>query len=276
MVRAGANGWRRMLARYRYVSVVLAAGVALLGSACFGGDDSEVTVTVDGVPLTPVVATAAPTASPPAGLVEFTPTPPPSLLDPDDLHGFTFPFEGGCLPSNPRVMPNAPREYRNGFHEGVDFYNLDVCVTIDRGVPVVAMFDGVVVRVDHDYVEITAQQVVELAAKTAEQGFSDEQTLDTYRGRQVWIDHGSGIVSLYAHLDTVDAALFVGGTISAGDTIGTIGESGTPEVVTAPGTQYHLHAEVRVAGIFLGDGLDAEQARAAWERLFEQDEPPEE
>lgn len=265
-----------MLARYRYVSVVLAAGAALLGSACFGGGDREVTVTVDGVPLTPTVATAAPTALPTAEAVEFAPTPPPSRLDPDDLHGFTFPFEGGCLPSNPRVMPNAPREYRNGFHEGVDFYNLDVCVTIGRGVTVVAMFDGVVVRVDHDYIEITAQQVVDLAAKTAEQGFSDEQTLDTYRGRQVWIDHGSGVVSRYAHLDTVDAALFVGGAVSAGDAIGTIGESGTPETVTDPGTEYHLHAEVRVGETFLGDGLNPDQARAAWERLFEQDEPPEE
>jgi murein DD-endopeptidase MepM/ murein hydrolase activator NlpD len=261
-----------MLARRRRSLAVLGSVAMLLASACFGSGDDEVEVIVDGVPLTPVAATPLPTAAPTLAPLPFTPTPPPAELDPSDVHGFTFPFEGGCLPSNPRVMPNAPREYRNGFHEGVDFYNGDVCVPVDRGIPLVVMFDGVVVRADHDYVDITPQQVVDLAAKTARQGFSDAETLDTYRGRQVWIDHGGGVVTRYAHMDTIDASLFVGKEVRAGDPVGTVGESGTPESVTAPGTEYHLHLEVRVGDSFLGAGLSPDVVRALYERVFAIDE----
>ena len=35
-------------------------------------------------------------------------------------------------------MPGAPRAYRNGIHEGVDFYNADNCVPVDIGTEVLA------------------------------------------------------------------------------------------------------------------------------------------
>ena len=92
----------------------------------------------------------------------------------------------------------------------------------------------------------------------------------------MWVDHGNGVVTRYAHLGWIAEGIDVGVSVATGDLLAGVGESGTPESVTNPGIEMHLHAEVRVAGIFLGAGLDAEQARAAWERLFEQDEPPEE
>ena len=254
----------------RAPALALAAlALAALAGAC-GGDDAptDVRVIVDGtvLPSPPPPATA--TAATPEA-VPFTPTPAPLVLDRDDLHGFGWPLEAACLPGFDGQMPNAPRPYRNGVHEGVDWYDGGGCAAVAEGTPVLAMFDGVVVRADLDYVDITAEQVVELAQRTATQGFSDSVTLDIYRGRQVWIDHGGGIVTRYTHLGAIAEQLFVGAEVRTGEVIAFVGESGTPESVTNPGAEMHLHGEVRIDGAFLGDGLPAEEVRRLYERLFQ-------
>ena len=118
------------------------------------------------------------------------------------------------------------------------------CAAVAEGTSVLAMFDGVVVRADLDYVDITAEQVVELAERTATQGYTDAVTLDIYRGRQVWIDHGGGIVTRYTHLGAVAAEAFVGAELRTGQVIAFVGESGTPESVTNPGAEMHLHVQL--------------------------------
>lgn len=263
------------ITRRRLLHRAAAALPALLLAACggsTGGGGLRVIANGTEVPpsATPSGTTAGGTPTPPPTPepLPFTPTPPPSTLDPDDLHGFLYPVEGGCLPGYDGLMPNAPRAYRNGVHEGVDWYPGSACAAVRRGTPVYAMHDGVVVRVDHDYVDITLVQVEELQARTAAQGFTDAKALDIFRGRQVWIDHGQGIVTRYAHLEEVPAEFYVGRTVRRGDVAGWIGESGTPESVTAPGTELHLHAEVRVGESFLGAGLPADEVRALYERLF--------
>ena len=238
--------------------------LALLLNSCLGGGDSDITVLTDGSPVAATATAVVPTAT----AMPFTPTPPPSTIDPNALVGLTMPVEGACLPTSDRLMPNAPREYRNGVHEGVDFYFGDSCAVIDRGTPVIAAAAGVVKRADLDYVDLTPEQVVELDALTAAQGFSDPETLDTYRGRQVWIDHGNGLVTRYCHLDSIDEGIAVGIQVTAGQLVGGIGESGTPESVTAPNTELHLHFEVRIGESFLGDGLDPATVRALYEQAF--------
>jgi hypothetical protein len=47
-----------------------------------------------------------------------------------------------------------------------------------------------------------------------------------------------------------------------------MGQSGEPESVTAPGTQVHLHFEVRVADTYLGAGLPADVVRTLYEEAF--------
>jgi murein DD-endopeptidase MepM/ murein hydrolase activator NlpD len=210
---------------------------------------------------TPAPATAAPSAA-------TTPDPTAPVLDPRIPRPFTWPVQGGCLPNSDALLPNAPRTYRNGVHEGLDFYAGSSCAYIAFGVPVLAMYAGTVVRADLDYRDITAQQVRELAALTAAQGFSDPQTLDTYRGRQVWVDHGGGVVTRYCHLSSIEPGIREGTRVQAGQPLGGVGESGTPEFITAPGTEMHLHAEVRIGDTFLGAGVEPGLVRSLYLQLF--------
>ena len=262
----------------------VAAAVALLVLAmalasCGRSESHAVEVTVNGSPLATAmstqVATLVGTSTATATATE-TPTPPPSDVDGDNPGGFAFPIAGGCLPGSDLLMPNAPREYRNGVHEGLDFYNLSSCAIVQSGTPILAAYDGVVVRADLDYVDITPEQVTALAEKTAEQGYTDPETLDIYRGRQVWIDHGDGIVTRYAHMLSIAEGIAEGVSVARGQEIGAVGESGTPESITAPGSEMHLHFEVRVGESFLGADLSPTEVRALYQQLFApvEDEAP--
>jgi len=184
------------------------------------------------------------------------------------IHGFHFPIDGACLPQEDDLMPNAPREYRYGTHEGVDFYDGRCCVAVTRGMPVLAAKTGVVIRADHDYQDITAEEMDALLALSQQQGSTDAATLDRLRGRQVWVDHGNGVVTRYAHLLAVEAGLGKGVVVRAGQVLGYVGNSGTPEGVTDASVENHLHFEIRVGGSYLGQGLSAAETRRLWERAF--------
>jgi murein DD-endopeptidase MepM/ murein hydrolase activator NlpD len=255
----------------RWLTAVLAVAVLLV--ACNRSENEDVDVSVDGTPIPApgAAATATPTAPPrTAGTLVRAPTetPEPDTLDPDDLRGFTHPVAGACLPFTEALMPNAPRLYRNGVHEGVDIYPGYACAHVKLDTPILAVYDGTVMRADLDYVDLTRQQVEELAARTAAQGYSDPETLDTYRGRQVWINHGSGVVSRYAHLASIAPGIEVGVRVEQGQHVGGMGESGTPESVLAPGTDIHLHYEIRIGDSFLGADLPPDVVRGLYERLF--------
>jgi murein DD-endopeptidase MepM/ murein hydrolase activator NlpD len=200
--------------------------------------------------------------------------PPPDLPSPKVIPrdptggGFVFPIEGSCLPNAEQLMPNSPREYRAGIHEGVDFYAGYNCATVLDGTPVLAAKAGTVVRADHVFTEMTKEELDALLDRSQAQGFTDAEGLDRFRGRQVWVDHGNGVVTRYCHLSAIPAAITVGTPVEAGDLVGYVGDSGTPEAVTAPGTEIHLHFEIRVGESFLGQGLPADQTRTLWEQAF--------
>jgi len=182
--------------------------------------------------------------------------------------GFKFPIEGACLPNVDKLMPNAPREYRAGIHEGVDFYAGYNCANVAEGTPVTAAKAGTVVRADHGFTEFTADELQELLNRSLAQGYTDAEALDRFRGRQVWVDHGNGVVTRYCHLSAIPTAIREGAQVAAGDLVGYVGNSGTPEAVTAPGTEMHLHFELRVGDTFLGAGLPADQVRQLYEQAF--------
>jgi murein DD-endopeptidase MepM/ murein hydrolase activator NlpD len=56
-----------------------------------------------------------------------------------------------------------------------------------------------------------------------------------FNGRTVWLDHGSGVLSMYCHLDRIDVK--PGEELAAGQPLGTVGATGR---VTGP----HLHWSV--------------------------------
>jgi len=192
-----------------------------------------------------------------------TPTPPPPII-----RGFQYPIQGACLPAEDDLMPNAPREYRFGVHEGVDFYPGRACATIERGMPVLAARTGIVIRADVDYKEIAQEEMDGLLNRSAQEGSTPPEVLDRLRGRQVWIDHGNGVVTRYCHLLSVEPGIAVDVAVAVGQAVGHVGNSGTPEGVSDPNMENHLHFEIRVGDGYLGQGLSPAETRLLWEGAF--------
>jgi len=267
--------------------VALAAAAAVvLGVICTSSledeADKEISIvvpkaspTTEASPLPTTEASPLPTTeASPLPSIEASPLPSPTAEPTTPpvleavIHGFQFPIAGACLPDSDDLMPNAPREYRLGTHEGIDFYNGHNCVPIERGAPVLAAKTGVVIRVDHGYQDITPEEMDAILARTFEQGYTDPEGLDRLRGRQVWLDHGNGIVTRYAHLLDVEQGIEVGMVVEAGQVVGHVGNSGTPEGVSDPNLENHLHFEIRVGDGYLGEGLSTAQTRHLCERAF--------
>ena len=206
------------------------------------------------VPLSPPRAVVAPTATP-------WHTAPPLVGDGPPPVGvgrgsrartqvgpLRIPIGGQGIPDETALLPEAARDYRAGIHEGIDF-------AVDAGTPVLAAADGRVVRADREFTDWTAEERAAAFAQAIELGRTPERTLDRIRGRQVWIEHGAGVVTRYVHLQSVSVS--AGEHVRAGTVIGSVGSSGYPE--GGP----HLHFEIRIGDSYLGDELTpAELARA--------------
>lgn len=177
------------------------------------------------------------------------------FVRPRQVTGLALPLDGAELPTDAELRPGAPRAYRAGWHEGIDF-------PAPAGTPVRAVAAGTIVRVDRDFTDWDDATRAAALAEANALGYTPERTLDTIRGRQVWIDRGRGIVTRYAHLSAV-ADLVVGQAVEAGQVVGAVGSSGLPE--GGP----HLHLEVRVGASYLGEGLDGERLVSAIARAFD-------
>lgn len=243
--------------------------VGAVAAAAFNDDHGKpLGVTVDWLaspPTSQPTATDGASARPTARNADSTPAP-TSASGP--VTGFAYPVVGGCLPQDDDLMPGAPRAYRNGIHEGVDFYDSDNCTLIGIDTEVVAAKAGTVIRADLQYEDITPEEVARLENQANTTGDTPEID-DVFRGRQVWLDHGDGIITRYAHLNGTASGIVVGKHVNQGELIAYIGESGTPESVTEPGTQVHVHFELRVDDSYLGEGLDPEQVRQLYTQAFE-------
>jgi murein DD-endopeptidase MepM/ murein hydrolase activator NlpD len=194
-----------------------------------------------------------------------------------DLRGLQVPIEGATLTRRDFQMPGAPRHYRLGVHEGMDFYSATVGVPVNRSTPVRAVADGVVIRAMTDYQPLTAAQANAWAAECERLGFTPPEVLDGYRGRQVWIDHGNGLVSRYAHLGSIEPGIVEGATVTKGQVIGRVGNSGTPSSVHSETEEVHLHLELWLGdpaadssgqAYYLGQFLRPIEAREWLERML--------
>jgi murein DD-endopeptidase MepM/ murein hydrolase activator NlpD len=241
---------------------------AILLGCSDGSEGGGVLVTsIDAVSPTPETTQAAPTAV--AAPTQAPNNGPPANGGSANAYaGFIMPIAGGCLPRGDQLIPNAPRPYRKGIHEGVDFYGSDNCTAIGKGTAVLAAKAGTVIRADLDYTDLTAADVTKYLADP----LSDE-ALDKFRGRQVWVEHGrdaagARVVTRYAHLSGIAPGITRGTQVAAGQLIAFVGESGTPESVRAPGSEYHLHFEIRAGDGFLGQGQAPAQVRALFQAAF--------
>ena len=187
----------------------------------------------------------------------------------EDWRGLRMPIDGAHLTSRDFQLPGAPRHYRLGVHEGMDFYGHTAGVPIDRSTRVLAVADGVVVRAALDYQNLTAAQSAAYAARSRELGYTPDDVLDGYRGRQVWIDHGNGLVSHYAHLSSIAPGIVEGADVTRGQVIAMVGNSGTPGSVDSQTYDVHLHLELWFGDHFVGQFLRPIEAREWLEKMLQ-------
>ncbi|HZJ08068.1 MAG TPA: ankyrin repeat domain-containing protein [Trueperaceae bacterium] len=188
---------------------------------------------------------------------------------------YVVPVEGATISSRRNHLPGAPRGYRNGVHEGFDFYDGTVSVNIEYGTPIRAAADGVVIRADRDYVEHTIEEYDAIITEATALLATPPELLDELRGRQVWIEHAGGFVTRYAHLAAIAEGVTAGTTVKQGDIIATTGNTGTLEAAQGTRDGPHPHVEIwRGDTTFLGSGLEPEQIWRIAAQVFGEDALP--
>ncbi|WP_408611638.1 peptidoglycan DD-metalloendopeptidase family protein [Leptospira ainlahdjerensis] len=186
------------------------------------------------------------------------------------LRGYTFPVIGGLIPAQDFQLPNAPRIYRNGVHKGIDIYKKKDTDGQIRNLnfqdEAVAPGDGIVVRADHSYSPMTLADY-EYHTSQSHKGTVTYVEKD-FGGRQVWIDHGNGVMTSFNHLSSIKNNLRVGSKIKQGEIVGTIGNSGLIEEAKGLSDNIHLHFEIWVDGEFFGNGIPPAQVRKLLQYFF--------
>lgn len=186
-----------------------------------------------------------------------------------NLKHFTSPIEGAKITRREAQLPSAPRRYRNGIHEGVDYYNGHVGVTIEMNTPVLAVADGTVIRADHEFEELTPERHKQILAEAKEKEITPEDTLDKLRGKQVWIEHEEGIITRYAHLYSIQEDIVEGKEVKKGQHIAGVGNSGTGDGVRGTNAGAHLHFEIWLTeDIYVGKNMEPMEAREILVEIF--------
>lgn len=139
--------------------------------------------------------------------------------------GYTLPLPGACLPKTNSNLPGALRPYRKGKNPGFVFVDGDACVPVRYGTGLVAAASGEVIKAENDFKEMSRAEFSALL-KAVVNGASPGQ-MDKLRGREVWIRHAEGFVTVYAHLSGIAPGLKPGSKVIKGEWIGLVGNSGT-------------------------------------------------
>lgn len=226
------------------------------------------------VPSTTLLATATTVSAP-----TTTAAPVPATVQagtPRDWNAVVGALGTATLPSDcplplddPESLPNAARAYRAGVHEGIDF------ICRERGHSAVAALPGRVLIADNSYEEPTPEERQRILDEAKALGATPPWTLAMLFGRFVVLDHGNvpgagHVVTIYAHLDTVDPAIRPGLAVEAGTRLGEVGNRGTESAGTNSGRPQaiHLHWEIHVDNQFLAEGADAASTRDIYRTLF--------
>lgn len=177
------------------------------------------------------------------------------------LPKLTIPIAGSEMTPRDLQMPGAPRHYRLGIHEGTDLY-------WQPGTLIRAIADGQIIRASHDYQPATPALVSYWRAETLLQGYTPEGALDFYRGMQVWIQHENDLITRYGHLSQISPDIVEGATVAQGQTLGAVGNSGSPLSLNSDTADAHLHFELWLQDHFIGQYLRPIEIRYWIERLM--------
>lgn len=183
-----------------------------------------------------------------SGGLTLTENQPHDVLTLTTLQGLLSPIANTTVALREFQLPGAPRHYRLGVHEGMDFYKA-------IGTPVLAIADGTIIRADTTYITPTERLFGEMRDTVFALGMTPPETLDFYRGRQVWLQLDNGWVARYAHLSAIPQGIEVGMRVMAGQTIGKVGNSGSPITQQNPEGDVHLHFELWLGNFYLGQFL---------------------
>ncbi len=188
----------------------------------------------------------------------------------DKLHFLSTPIPGAKITTRNSQLPGAPRPYRNGTHQGLDYYDGFCGVRVRFGDPVYAAGGGVIYRIDHGYSEPDPVARQEILRVSHSQEDTPEHILDILRGRQVWIKHKYSVITRYAHLHEVAEHLNEGDPVETGDYIGSVGNSGTSDGARGNTLNAHLHFEIWLGDFYLGQGLAPAEIRKLWQTVLDQ------
>ena len=114
-----------------------------------------------------------------------------------------------------------------------------------------AVADGSVIRADHNYQEYPAEFRVGLLTASERVGHTPSDIFNSVLlGKAVFLDHGFEIIpgfrviSIYAHLSSIDTSITTGTFLKAGQNIGKTGNTGTRASTLGTKKESHLHWEM--------------------------------
>ena len=176
------------------------------------------------------------------------------------------------VPKRTMRLPNAPRNYRNGTHRGLDFF-------ANWGTPVRSVADGIVVRSDLHYEEVPADFRKNLLKATTKVGHTPSDIFNSVLlGKSVFLDHGFDLIpgfrtiSIYAHLSHIEKEIIPGAIVKRGELLGKSGNTGMRESTIGSKAGSHLHWEMILQKgeqeIYLGKGMSNPELYDMLVRIF--------
>ncbi|WP_088363968.1 M23 family metallopeptidase [Bacillus cereus] len=166
----------------------------------------------------------------------------------EKLSNPNLPIKNAYITKEPGQLPGANRDYRNGKHEGFDWYPGAIGTEISNKTKVYPIYEGTVVRIAKDFKELDPTYRENLLKEAARIKHTPQSTLDLLRGRQVWVQSENGVLIHYAHLSSVNNNINVGDKVTVKDSIGTVGNSGTSNGALHTNEDLHLHSDLVVCG----------------------------
>ena len=206
-----------------------------------------------------------------APLQKIEPSGMPILAHFDSLE-LLLPCRGVPVPKRASRLPNAPRTYRSGTHRGIDFF-------ANWGTSIFTPAGGVVVRADHDYKEVPPKFRVDLLEESAQVGQTPSDVFhNILLGKAVFLDHGFDLVpgyrviTIYAHMSTIDKNIIPGARVDRGDFLGRSGNTGTKDSTLGRRAGAHLHWELILQDAngeyYMGQGFPYSDLYKMLNRIF--------